>query len=92
MDVNQIIRELTEERKKLARIIEALEKGKIEGLSPSKPRGRRGRKSMDEAGRQEVSERMKRYWAARRAEKQQSPPPAQAEELALSAVAGGFIV
>lgn len=92
MDVNQIIRELTEERKRLAKIIESLEKAGLEGLPSSKPRGRRGRKSMDPAGRQEVSERMKRYWAARRAEKQQAPPPTQAEELAHTAGAGGFIV
>jgi len=38
------------------------------GALPVLPKGmqRRGRKSMDAAERQEVSERMKRYWAGRR--------------------------
>jgi hypothetical protein len=33
-----------------------------------RPGKRRGRKSMDEKAREEVSARMKRYWARRRAE------------------------
>jgi hypothetical protein len=70
MDLYRIIRELVQERDRLQRIIESLE-----GMTPplrvtSHPEHkRRGRKSMDDAARQEVSERMKRYWAQRRAER-----------------------
>lgn len=66
MDVDQIIRELSEERKRLGRIIEALEKKGLEGVA-ARTRSTRGRKSMDAAARKEVSERMRRYWAMRRA-------------------------
>jgi hypothetical protein len=34
------------------------------------PEKKRGRKSMDHEARQEVSERMKRYWDARRKQEQ----------------------
>jgi len=86
MHVDDIIRELTEERKRLGRIIEALEKRSIEDAFPARPRSTRGRKSMDAAARKEVSERMTRYWAGRRASKD-APP-----ELTHAAGAGGFIV
>ena len=88
MDVDQIIRELTEERKRLGKIIEALEKRAVD--VKARPRSTRGRKSMDADARREVSERMKRYWAARREGSGQAPPPA--EERTLTAGAGGFIV
>jgi hypothetical protein len=69
MELYRIIRELIEERDRLQRIIESLEDvhppGKVQVRLNSK---RRGRKSMDRAAREEVSERMKRYWARRRAE------------------------
>ena len=89
MDVDQIIRELTEERKRLGRIIEALEKRSIEAASPARPRSTRGRKSMDAAARREVSERMTRYWAARRASKEELPE--QPQTMTHAAGAGGFI-
>jgi hypothetical protein len=67
MDLDWIIGELLEERKRLDRLIQALEEpGRTRG-SGQKPKGRRGRKSMDGAARREVSERMKKYWAKRRA-------------------------
>ncbi|MDE3195550.1 MAG: hypothetical protein KGN84_04350 [Acidobacteriota bacterium] len=96
MDVNQIIRELLEERKRLDRIIESLEETGLGGLSSSKPRSRRGRKFMDDDGRREVSQRMKRYWAARRAQKagkggDEQPVP-KPEEVTRPAGAGGFVV
>ena len=70
MDLYRIIRELVNERDRLQRIIESLEEVKPPGRSPILGRGkRRGRKSMDRAAREEVSERMKRYWAQRRTER-----------------------
>jgi hypothetical protein len=71
MDLYRIIRELVLERDRLTRIIDSLEEMKqdrppkirIEGVK------RRGRKSMDRAARQQVSDRMKRYWAQRRSQR-----------------------
>jgi len=70
MDLYRIIRELVEERNRVSRIIASLdEMAKGERKSTSKTgRSRRGRKSMDASARQEVSERMKRYWEKRRAD------------------------
>jgi len=73
MDLYKIIRELVQERDRIDRIIDSLEDAANSGAHFSKPqKKRRGRKSMDEAARAEVSERMKRYWSRRRAEKGQS--------------------
>ena len=70
MDLYRIIRELVQERDRLQRIIESLEEMTPFGKAPVRPEGkRRGRKSMDNKARAEVSERMKRYWKLRRAEK-----------------------
>jgi hypothetical protein len=68
MDLYRIIRELVEERDRLQRIINSLE-GMNSAAHPQTASSgkRRGRKSMDSAAREEVSERMKRYWARRRA-------------------------
>jgi hypothetical protein len=66
MDINGIIDELLEERKRLDRLIQILE---AQASGRSVPKGRRGRKSMDGPARKEVSERMKRYWAQRRAQR-----------------------
>ena len=75
MDLNRIIRELTQERDRIQKIIESLEQMKSAGTPASRSTGkRRGRKSMDAAGRAEVSERMRRYWENRRKEKQQGEP------------------
>jgi hypothetical protein len=68
MDVYRIIRELVLERDRLQRIIDSLEEMVPNGRSQARPETkRRGRKSMDRAARDEVSERMKRYWAQRKA-------------------------
>ena len=69
VDLNRVIRELNEERTRLGRIIERLEQMRAEEAVEQKPRSRRGRKSMDAAGRAEVSERMRKYWAGWRAKK-----------------------
>ena len=65
MNIERIIEELRAERDRLSGIIIALERldGNEDGSNSPK---RRGRKFMDKEGRQEVSERMKRYWADRR--------------------------
>lgn len=73
MDLFEAIRELLDEKQKLNEVIAYLE-----ALSASSPgekstpgplrrsAGRRGRKSMDQAERLEVSRRMKAYWDSRR--------------------------
>lgn len=70
MDFLQIIRELREEKKRLDRVIATLEDIVNRAESPDKavPKSRRGRKGMSEDERKQVSERMARYWARRRAE------------------------
>jgi hypothetical protein len=69
MELYRIIRELLQERERVQRIIESLEQVTPAGKAKAPPnKKRRGRKSMDRAAREEVSERMKRYWAQRRAE------------------------
>ena len=81
MDLYKAIRELVEERKRIDRIIasleEMLERGRLHspGKSPviktsSTSASRRGRKSMSPEERREVSERMARYWAGRRKERE----------------------
>ncbi len=72
MDLYRIILELVQERNRIQRIIESLENAS-RAEQPPAPRKRRGRKTMDRAAREEVSERMKRYWAKRRAG-QNGPP------------------
>jgi hypothetical protein len=71
MDLYRIIGELKQERDRIHRIIQSLEGAGASGKSVARKGGRRrGRKSMDAAARAEVSARMKRYWAERRAQKQ----------------------
>ena len=69
MNINQVIRDLYEEKKRLDQVIASLEE--VQRTAAAKqdqsPRKKRGRKSMDDNARQEVSERMKKYWATRRA-------------------------
>jgi hypothetical protein len=65
MDVHEIISELRTERKRLDDIIQTLERLTADEIESAGPK-RRGRKSMDIEARQQVSRRMKRYWAQRR--------------------------
>ncbi len=69
MDLYRTIRTLHEERKRLEKLIESLEhlQATGNGLGQRISRSRRGRKGMSADERQKVSERMKKYWAARRA-------------------------
>lgn len=68
MDLNKTIQELYAERDTLDRVIGLLEELQQSASSvPSmQSRSRRGRKSMGDKEREEVSARMKRYWASRR--------------------------
>ena len=68
MDLSDAIQKLYAEKESLLRAIsalEALQQGSQSG-SAAVTRSRRGRKSMDSEERQEVSLRMKKYWANRR--------------------------
>jgi len=67
MDLTKTIQDLYAEKAKLERVIASLEE--LQGISNSQlvSPGRRGRKFMDARERQEVSARMKKYWASQRA-------------------------
>ena len=67
MDLIKIIRELRDERDKLEQIVKSLEQLQFAAQQKSEPVIKRGRPSMDPKARIEVSQRMKRYWAERRA-------------------------
>jgi hypothetical protein len=76
MDLNKIIRGLYAEKKRLEEAIASLEgllesEARVESLNLRGLglKGRRGRSSMPPEERRRVSERMKRYWAQRRAGK-----------------------
>ena len=67
MDLSKALRELYEEKKRLDRVIAALEAGQFALTGKRTKRTRRGRKSMSPEERLAVSKRMSAYWAARRA-------------------------
>lgn len=64
MELHVIIRELRKELGRIDRVIGALENHGAVAVRKGGP----GRKFMDSAARQEVSIRMKNYWAKRRAQ------------------------
>jgi hypothetical protein len=70
VDLYKTIQELYSEKEKLERVISSLEELQRtagSGLALVSQGGkRRGRKSMNAKERQEVSERMKKYWSNRR--------------------------
>ena len=68
MNINKAIRDLYEEKKRLDRVIASLEEMQRNAAAggATLPEKKRGRRSMNEQARREVSERMKQYWAARR--------------------------
>jgi len=69
MDYYKIIRELYADKQRLDRVIQQLEllRDAKQGVGESlQVPGRRGRKSMGDTERGEVSRRMKKYWASRR--------------------------
>jgi DNA invertase Pin-like site-specific DNA recombinase len=71
VDVHKTLRELHAEKKRLDAAIHSLER-QVKATADRGPRKRRGRKSMSAEERRRVSERMTRYWEARRAEKRAS--------------------
>jgi hypothetical protein len=74
MDLYKAIQDLYAEKEKLERVIASLEElQRTAGAVPVLPQraSRRGRKSMNAKERQEVSERMKKYWANRRKRQQE---------------------
>jgi len=69
MHLYKALQELYAQKQKLERVIASLEELRLSGRAiPSLETGskRRGRKTMGIEERQEVSKRMKRYWASRR--------------------------
>jgi hypothetical protein len=81
MDLQKTIQDLYAEKEKLEHVIASLEELQraADANAPVMSRSkRRGRKSMGSQERQEVSERMKKYWANRRSlRKQPSAPDAR---------------
>lgn len=88
MDLYRALQDLYAEKEKLERAIESLEQ--LQRAKPGAPpvqasTKRRGRKSMSPEERAEVSERMKRYWAAQRiAKREQKQSAAKAGSKARS--------
>ncbi|MBZ5724258.1 MAG: hypothetical protein LAP87_04610 [Acidobacteriia bacterium] len=73
MDLENVIRELYAQKATLEQAISLLEGLQHKAAPPSAASDdtkRRGRKSMDLKERQDVSARMKKYWAARRKEQE----------------------
>src|ERR1017187_2548816 len=71
MDLYKAIQDLYAEKEKLERVIaslEELQRAAEGGQVMLRGSKRRGRKSMGDGERAEVSERMKKYWASRRKE------------------------
>lgn len=67
MDVHKALADLYEEKRRLDSAIGALEVKLSTPVKAVRSRGRRGRRSMSAKEREEVSLRMSRYWASRRA-------------------------
>ena len=66
MDLRSIIRALSDEKARLDEVIHNLESlGSMKGI-PGGGSKRRGRKDMPESERKIVSERMRKYWEAKR--------------------------
>jgi len=77
MDLYKAIQDLYAEKEKLERVIaslEELQRAAEGGQMMARGSKRRGRKSMGDGERAEVSERMKRYWASRRGEEEKHQP------------------
>jgi hypothetical protein len=69
MDLLKMIADLRQEKEKIDQVIASLEELQATiGFSTNgaAPKGRRGRKSMGAAERQQVSQRMKKFWSGKR--------------------------
>jgi hypothetical protein len=78
MDLYKAIQDLYAEKEKLERVIaslEELQRAAAGGQAMLRGGKRRGRKSMGDGERAEVSERMKKYWASRRKEDEHPSEP-----------------
>ena len=84
MDLYKAIQDLYAEKEKLERVIASLEElqraAEAVAPPPSEAGKRRGRKSMGSKERQEVSERMKKYWAGRKKPAETKPSAARARD------------
>jgi hypothetical protein len=72
-----MIQELMAEKRRLDQVIaflEALDQPLVGEQQPKPAKALRGRKWMSPAERQEVSERMRRYWATRKEQNRASRP------------------
>jgi len=79
MEIRKVISDLYDEKAKLNRLIAALEElAREDPYLISAGRSRRGRKFMNPQERREVSERMRRYWAERKAREASGPEQAVA--------------
>jgi hypothetical protein len=81
MDLRKTIQDLYAEKENLERVIASLEELQRAAAADSHTVGRskrRGRKSMGSQERQEVSERMKKYWADRRGNRGKQSPETDA--------------
>lgn len=65
MDLRRLIQDLLARKAKIQKAIDELEKL----VAAPKTKSRRGRRSMGAQEREEVSARMKKYWEAKRREK-----------------------
>jgi len=74
MDLSKTIAELYEEKMRLDRAIASLEQLGEDPMPLAVSAPRRGRKFMSPEERREVSERMRRYWASRKATTQPTQP------------------
>ncbi|MBZ5581162.1 MAG: hypothetical protein LAQ30_02970 [Acidobacteriia bacterium] len=80
MDLSAAIQDLCAEKETLERVIAELEALQRSGAAPAaqgppRAKGRRGRTSMGNRERQQISDRMKAYWEARRKGSASQPPP-----------------
>jgi hypothetical protein len=73
MDLSRTIAGLYEEKARLDRVIASLEQLGVNSFPVSITAARRGRRFMSPEERLKVSERMRKYWAGRKAAEQ--PPP-----------------
>jgi len=74
MDLRTTITELYKEKTRLDRVIASLEQLAEESTFIPYAVPRRGRKFMSPQERQQVSERMRNYWAGRKAAENVEPP------------------
>jgi ElaB/YqjD/DUF883 family membrane-anchored ribosome-binding protein len=76
VELNEAIRSLYEEKKRLDKLIASLESVLADGARPARKKLTkpvRRRREFSAERRQEISERMRKYWAERRAKAVEAP-------------------